>query len=132
MDKMTKESIDAATNKSIDALTEESIDDVPTLSIDTDWPEKRTFLLTNFNIGKVVLGDPKGRVCNTSNQFNYRHRDEIPVGIAVVLNAGLEHHPTLGDFNRPDWLYTNRYVIRPPTIQRKAFELKPKYFFIVG
>ena len=120
------------TEESIDALQEESTDDVPTLSIDTNWSEAGKSALTNFNYRKVVLGDPKGRVCNASNQINYKHRAAIPVGIAVVLNDGLEHHRTLGDYNRPDRLYTNRYVIRPPAVQRKDFELKPKYFSLVG
>ncbi|XP_018462183.1 uncharacterized protein LOC108833253 [Raphanus sativus] len=56
----------------------------------------------------------------------------IPVEIAVVLNAGLEHYQTIGDYNRPDRLYTNRSAIRPPAIQRKDFELKPKYLSLVG
>ena len=56
----------------------------------------------------------------------------IPIGVAVVLNAGPGHRQTLGDYNRPDRFYTNRSAIRPPAIQRKDFELKLKYFSLVS
>lgn len=120
------------TGESIDALQDESTDTMPTTSINTDRPEAGKSALTNLNNGKVVLGDPKGRACNTSNPFNYKQGAAIPVGIAVVLNAGLEHRRTLGNYNRPDQFYTNRSAIRPPAIQQEDFELKPKYFSFIG
>ena len=39
---------------------------------------------------------------------------------------------TLADYNRPYQFYTNRSAIRPPTIQRGNFELKPQYYTLVG
>ena len=39
---------------------------------------------------------------------------------------------TLADYNRPDQFYTNRSAIRPSTIQRENFELKPQYYTLVG
>ncbi|KAL1218222.1 hypothetical protein V5N11_032895 [Cardamine amara subsp. amara] len=39
---------------------------------------------------------------------------------------------TLGDYNRPEQLYTNRCAIRPPPFQRTDFELKPAYYTLVG
>ena len=39
---------------------------------------------------------------------------------------------TLDDYNRPDQFYTNRSAIRPPTIQRGDFELKPQDYTLVG
>ena len=122
----------ASTQKSIDRSTEKSIDTPLPVSIDAILPEAGKYVLTYFNNGKVVLGDQKGRVWNTSNQINYRHRDPIPIGITVVLNAGPEHHQTLGDCNIPDRCYTNRSAIRPPAIKKKDFELKPKYFSLVS
>ena len=116
--------------KYIDAQTTTSSDGSIEKSIDTPLASK--YVLTCFDNEKVVVGDQKGRVCNASNQINYRHRALIPIGVAVVLNAGPKHHQTLGDCNRPDRLYTNRSVIRPPAIQRKDFELKPKYFSLVS
>ena len=104
-----------------DGSTEKLIDIPLPISIDVILPEASKYVLTCFNNEKVVLGDQKGRVCNASNQINYRHRAPIPIGVAVVLNAGPEHHRTLGDCDRPDRFYTNRSLIRPPAIQRKDF-----------
>ena len=39
---------------------------------------------------------------------------------------------TLADYNRPDQFYANRSAIRPPTIQRGDFELRPQYYTLVG
>ena len=39
---------------------------------------------------------------------------------------------TLADYNRPDQYYENRSTIRPPTIQRQDFEMKPQYFTLMG
>ena len=38
----------------------------------------------------------------------------------------------LADYNRPDQFYTNRSAIRPPTIQKRNFDLKPQYYTLVG
>ena len=121
-------SIDAEPRTSSDGSTEKSVDTPLPISIDAILSESGKYVLTYFNNGKVVLGDQKGRVCNASNKINYRHRAPIPIGIAVVLNTPIP----IGDCNRPDWFYTNRSAIRPPAIQRKDFELKPKYLSLVS
>ena len=72
--------------KYIDAQTTTSSDGSIEKSIDTPLASK--YVLTCFDNEKVVVGDQKGRVCNASNQINYRHRAPIPIGVAVVLNAG--------------------------------------------
>ena len=127
-----RKSIDVHTTTSSDGSTQKLIDTPLPISTDAILPEAGKYVLTYFNNGKVVLGDQKGRVCNASNQINFRHRVAIPIGIAVVLNVGSEHHRTLGDCNRPDRFYTNRSAICPPAIQRKDFEFKPKNFSLVG
>ncbi|KAL0678313.1 hypothetical protein Bca4012_006294 [Brassica carinata] len=74
-----RKSINAQTTTSSDGSTEKSIDTPLPISIDAILPEAGKYVLTYFNIEKVVLGDQKGRVCNASNQINYRHMAPIPI-----------------------------------------------------
>jgi len=39
---------------------------------------------------------------------------------------------TFADYNRTDQFYPNRSAIHPPTIQKGDFELKQRYYTLVG
>jgi len=39
---------------------------------------------------------------------------------------------TLDDYNRQDLFYSNQSAIRPPTFERRDFEIKHAYFTLVS
>ena len=83
------------------------------------------------------LHDQEGHLRNASCQRIDAQGGAIPESdtdaTSTTLHVDEAARPrTLADYNRSDQFYTNRSAIRPPTIQRVNFELKPQYYTLVG
>ena len=83
------------------------------------------------------LHDEEGHLCNAAGQRIDAQGAATPEpdtdATSTTLPVDEAARPrTLADYNRPDQFYTNRSAIRPSTIQRENFELKPQYYTLVG
>ena len=83
-------------------------------AIDSTLPEAGKSLLTNLNNEEVVLGDPKGQKCNTTNQIIDEQGAAIPGKINTTLFNEKKYKLPLQDNLDPIKTYSNRSEIKLP------------------